>query len=521
LRGDWRLGAWVLALAIMSFPARAATDIALCPSPANGGRAYLSADGSAVELLLGPAPAGCPALALPIAREDILWAGLMPVGIRPGAPIALTGSFPAGTASLSEIESVEDTAPRPSPPSEGTGSARLFGIEERARLLPGPVLECTAGTRPAGMVVTLPGKPERLRLSYRSTMPVTVGGGDDSPFTFTIPASEAQTATMVPWRGDSHLTVACNGAGRFQLLGLGPPVSGWAWRPEAWRDGGDALIARALDLGMDTLFVTVPVAEDGVEESAALAGFIARAQARAIRVWAVDGDPHAVLPSERDRFVRRAHAYAAYNRSAPPEARLAGLQLDIEPYVLPGYAQQPDAFDRAWALTVVELAEAAQMPTEAVVPFWFATGAHRQIALDAMAGKIAGIAVMAYRGDAAGVVEAATPALDWGAQARMPVRVAIENGPIPDEHRLTFRPTESGTLWQVDVNGRRVMILLARPLSNPLGPTLGLASRSEVPGRRISFLGDAEALIKAVDSLQLRLSSHPAFHGLAIHGILD
>lgn len=434
LPGERRLGAWVLALAVMSFPAQAATDIALCPSPGNGGQAYFSADGSAVELVLGAAPAGCPTISLPIGREDILWAGLMPAGISSGAPIALIGSFFPGAVSVSEIESVEDSA----------------------QLLPVPVLESNSSTRPT-----------------------------------------------------------------VELLSYGPQVAGWVWRPEAWRDGGDVLIARATTLGMDTLFVTVPVAEDGVEAPAALAGFVASAQTQAIRVWAVDGDPHAVLPSERGRFVRRAGAYAAYNRAAPPEARLAGLQLDIEPYVLPGYAQQPEAFDHAWARTITEISAAAQMPTEAVIPFWFATGTHMHNALDPVADKIAGIAVMAYRGDATGVADAAIPALDWGRQAGVPVRVSIESGPIPNEDRLVFRPTELGTLWQTNIEGFRVMILLARPLSNPLGPTLGLASQSEVPGRRISFLGDARALAEAVDAIRLHLGDHPAYHGIAIHGILD
>lgn len=508
----------------MSLPAKA-TDLALCPAAGGAGRTYFSATGDTIELVLGSAPDGCAAVTLPVAREAIRWAGLMPQGVQPGVPLALSGRFTAEAASVSDVESLEVSPPLPASPPTDPPLPRAFGVEERASVLsPGPVLDCGPGVRPAGMVLPVAGGPGPRVLSYRSTMPVTMGASDgrtDAEEIATAPASEARTVMLLPWRGQSHLTVACAGAGHFELLGIGPAMAGWAWSPRAWLENGNALIARARALGMDTLYVSVPVGEGRIESPAQLAAFIARARTVSIHVWVVDGDPHAVLPAERPRFVQRARAYADYNRSVPLGSRLAGLQLDIEPYVLPGYAQRPQAFDRAWARTVVEVSAAADMPVEAVIPFWFAVKPHRTDALDALAGTVAGVAVMAYRGDADGVAGAATPALDWGRRTGVPVRVAMENGPIPDEDRLVFRPAEMGTLWQVDVNGTWVMLLLERPAANPVGPTLALASRNQVPGRRVSFLGDEKALAEAVDALQTRLGGHPAFRGLAIHGILD
>lgn len=507
----------------MSAAADAATRVGICDR-ADG--TYLTSDGAGYSVLLGDLPPGCPSAELPLGRDQVLWAGLMPAGLSPGQPLTLVGAFADPSAvQVSEIAPLpgkEEPAPRPAP---APLRARVFGIEERASFDAGSrVLECRTGQRAAGLVIDLPRNQPRLRLAYRATMPTELAASDgvgDGIATATAPAASSPRALLFPAHGQSHLTLSCPGAGRFELLSLGPPASGWAWRPAAWREAPETLLAQAAAWGMGAVFVTVPIDDGRVAEGDALAAFVARAARAGVAVWAVDGDPRAVLPAERPLFVARAQAYAAYNRAAPPAARLAGLQLDIEPHVLRGYGQAPEQFDRAWAQTITAIARAAGMPVEAVIPFWYADEPHRRHALAPIVGSVASVAVMAYRGTAEGAAAAAAPALAWGAAAGIPVRVALENGPIPDEEALTFRPAPAGTLWQVTIGDRTAVLLLAQAGTNPAGPTLGLASRTQVPGRAVSFLGDTKALAEAVESVIRGLGGHPAFHGTALHGILD
>lgn len=521
-RSDPWLAAALLFCALAMTPsAGAATQIGICGGPDG---AYLTSDGAGYSVLVGAVPPNCPTIMLPVEREQVLWAGVMPAAAPAGQPATLVGSFadPVEVSEITPLTGGEAVSPALAPTPL---RARVFGVEERATFdAEARVLDCKAGRRPAGLVIEPSRRPPRLRMAYRSTMPTKLaasnGVGDGTPLA-TAAAAPNPRPLLLPWHGRSHLTVSCPGPGRFELLSLGPPASGWAWRPSAWREAPERLLSQAEAWGMGSLFVTVPVEGGRVADADALTAFVSRAAGMGVAVWAVDGDPRAVLPAERPHFVARAEAYAAYNRSVPPASRLAGLQLDIEPHVLRGYGQAPGEFDRAWARTIIAIAGAAGMPVEAVIPFWYADEPHRSLALAPVAGSVASLAVMAYRGTAEGVTAAAASALAWGAAAGIPVRVAMENGPVPDAEARTFRPAPIGTLWQVAIGDRTAVLLLAKAAANPAGPTLGLASRMPVSGRSVSFLGDTGSLADAIERVIRGLGDHPAFHGIALHGILD
>ncbi|MDX9860584.1 MAG: hypothetical protein RBS99_06665 [Rhodospirillales bacterium] len=521
----------LLALTPVSLTA-AETMIALCPGKIAGGQASVAVDGSFETLLVGQTAAGCLEAKVPAERNDILWIGPAPVFLTAAQPLILVGDFRQKPVAIRSIEAVDTTVPG-GPPFVSSDvpywQARPFGVEERVEIVDereGLNATCQPGRKPAGLLVRLPiaaTAARHLRISYRSSVPLDIGlsdeGADSVPLTV-LPASEA-VRTVLTDAGASHLTVSCRGQGAFEIIAIGPGASGWAWAPDLWRASPDALIAEALALGVDTLYVSVPVKHDGVADAKALATFIAKASRRGIQVWAVDGDPRAILSAERDRFSARAQAYERFNAGEAPESRISGLQLDIEPYVMPGYGQATESFDRAWAATITAVATATHLPVTAAVPFWFAHPPHREWALDTAAASLAGIAVMAYRGEAAKAAAIAEPALAWGEENGVPVRVALENGLIPDEDRLIFQPAATGTLWKMPLGGRQVLVLLDRPAANPLGPAFGLAVEGRLSGDVISFQGNTLAFAAAADAVQRRFADRPSFRGLALHGILD
>jgi len=415
----------------------------------------MAADGSFETLLVGQAPAGCTTATVPVERDDVLWAGPAPGFLTAAQPLTLIGAFRRKPIAVRSIEAVRSTAPVGVPSASADvphWQARPFGVEERVEIVDdreGLSTTCRPGRKPAGLLVRMPiaAKAARhLRISYRSSVPLDIGlsdqGADSVPLAV-LPASES-VRTVLAAAGASHLTVSCRGQGAFEIVAIGPGASGWAWAPDLWHASPDALLAEALAWGVDTLYVSVPVKHDRVADAKPLAAFIAKATRSGIQVWAVDGDPRAILPAERGHFSARAQAYGRFNAEAAPESRITGLQLDIEPYVIPGYGQATETFDRAWAATIAEVAAATDLPVSAAVPFWFAHPPHRDWALDTAAASLDGIAVMAYRGEAAKAAAIAEPALAWGEERGVPVRVALENGLIPDEERLVFRRPRRG-----------------------------------------------------------------------------
>jgi hypothetical protein len=253
----------------------------------------------------------------------------------------------------------------------------------------------------------------------------------------------------------------------------------------------------------------------------ALAGFIARATAQGVRVWAVVGDPRVIFPRERRKFVQRARAYARYNQSVCPEARLAGIQYDIEPYLLPGYSLGPEAWAKAYLATLWELKHAAPLPLEAVLPFWFA---HQRLQgkslLDRLASCVDSLVVMDYRTDPAQIQQFAEPFLAWGARHGRPVRVALETGPIADEVRRHYRPDRTGgELWFGWERGRYLLTLLKHPRRNPRGTSFRYTHTSPFPGATLTFRGREPEMMAQMARLEEQLGAWRSFTGWALHGM--
>jgi hypothetical protein len=294
----------------------------------------------------------------------------------------------------------------------------------------------------------------------------------------------------------------------------------WVWKPEAWRQP-EALFDLLAVNGADTAFITAPVDGESVVEPAALARFITQASARGVRVWAVVGDPRAVLPAERPKYAALGRAYSRFNRGAPPEARLAGLQLDIEPYLNAGYRAAREDWLDAYLDTVAQVRTAAELRLDVAVPFWWGEQSLRgERLLDRLAPQVDSITVMDYRTERLQILEAAAPFLAWASAAKRDVRIALEAGPIPDETLRVYRPSAAkGELWIVPSGGHALAVLLDRPAAGLPGDAFAFSHAVPLPGRRISFRDDFGALRKLLPDLEGQWRAWPQFRGIALHGL--
>jgi hypothetical protein len=275
----------------------------------------------------------------------------------------------------------------------------------------------------------------------------------------------------------------------------------WVWQPQAWRDGGDALVRSAAARGVKHLYITLVIAAGEVEHRPELASFIRAAGRANIAVEAVEGDPHMILSEGLANALARARAIARYQEKVPAAARLAGIQYDIEPYVLPGWGTNP-VDHAAWSDAVIALAQAAGGPVHLVLPFWIADEPAGVRFLRDVEASVKAVTVMSYRTDSALAASLAEPLLHWGGKAGKPVRIALEAGPVACEAEEVLVP---------DASGR----------SAPIETDAMDAGRGAIrtPSDRISFLGDEQRMFAAAREVARVASAWRAFAGIGFHGL--
>lgn len=503
-----------------------------------------------------PAP-GCRSAKLPVAAADVV--ALKPVSpalaARPGDHLTVTAVVKDGKTTVGTIEGAvrppTTTRKAVMPFRENLLAAarlRVFGAEERARISrngPGIVLQCESGAKPAGLELSgpwhLPQAAISVRIASTGAGNFTVqmadqarkaAGSGVSLGVLDATAMAGAAAWTVPragldrlqWEG---LTIACpNHKAELRIdsvmlfPGHGTPGtrSTWVWSPDAWQAQPERVLELVSRYDIKLLFLTVPVADGAVTEPAALADFIRRTSRLGVSVWAVDGDPRMIVPDQHAPTVTRVQAYRAYNGAVDADARLRGVQFDIEPYLLPEY----ESAQQQWDLRLAELAKrlrtaAGPLQFELVVPFWWAE--QKADLLRRLAPSVTGLTVMDYRTNPKEVLRFAVPFLDWGTVHRKRVRVALEAGPVDAETHWRYTRSDAGQLWIMSVGTTPLAVLLNKPCRNPAGPSFRLVGTSVHDGSATTFHRDPQRLLQVLPDLEADFSAWESFAGVALHEV--
>ncbi len=501
---------------------------------------------------------GCRSLALPPgARVETLFP--LAAGEEIERTVLLHGRVRDGRFAVGEhvLPSSRPGTPRPSPMPLRANllahmQARAYGVEERVKLTLESgrlTVACDAGARPAGVLLGgpwfLPRARLRLATSYSGDGGFALAAADAAAAASENPiglgalrarASSAPLRLALPdaldragWR---HFVLQCPAKASslaIETLALEPDPapdarpaarSTWVWKAADWRGRGPALLDWAAAHGVRELFITVPFKDGKVHEPARLAAFIRAAAGRGIRVLSVDGDPHMVLPTQLPALARMVRAYAAYNAAAEPAARLAGLQFDVEPYLLPEYGVGKADWDARYLAMARTLREAAGgLRLELVVPFWWDG---KSALLESLAPLADALVVMDYRTDPSEIGEFAVPFLDWAARHRRQVRIALEAGEIaPETQRRYVRAGagEAADLLRLKIGGQQVLALLREPVAGAADAEgFRLQSTREIDGSATTFHKDKGVLLRLLPSLESDFSAWgDAFGGIALH----
>lgn len=503
----------------------------------------------------------CDMTELPVTAERLRWARMLNRNEADALSRGIIIKNAPGetrTATPHEITPLDEGTPAPAAiPLEvellPQLQATVFGRENRATVrqdTSGIGVECTPGNAPAGVLLGSTGSRRipagaalALRLATEAEGIFRIGVADAqreklgesftlgtiSPGTPGAAFALSSALNNMTWRfwvlecpaSAARLTVR---SVRLEPLAIGniPRRALWIWQPSAWQTNSAATIKLVAEQGADTLFITVPLAPDNaaVAEPAALERFVSSASALGFKVWAVAGDPRAVLPRERDYFVTTARAYAAYNRGAEPRARLSGLQLDIEPYLNSGYQIDTEDWLNAYLDTLAQVRAQAMMPLDVAVPFWWGRQRFRNaLFLDRLGTHVEVVSVMNYRTNRQQLIDLAEPFLDWGARARKTIRIGLEAGPIPNESLHVFRNSAQGDLWLVPLGANTLILSLDTAQANPAGSAYAYSHSFSRQGSGTTFHKNIAAMRKLLPELERVWRAWPSFGGIALHGL--
>lgn len=531
-------------------------------------REYLQIDGSRRWLELGERPdPDCASLRIPTSVDGVRWFGLIPEAKAARLPrgVILQGVEADERLRISEVVVTDPPVARRIPlPLEADLFSRLnpraYGVEERAQAslsADSLQLNCAPGERPAGVVLRndgarLPGGVEvSLAFDYSANATFGLGYADGAHHPLESPCRLGHLPDLP---GENRITEAASlplpdaldpvseiGAPSLFALTLSCPDAGgsltlssprletrqadrqparsiWIWRPSEWLESPERLLEELQALSTPVVYVSVPIAADQVSQAAALARFIGTASERGIQVWAVEGDPHAVLPEGRLAFVQRALALVKFNANQPPDRRLSGVQYDIEPYLLADFALHTSDWLEAYVQTIAALDDALEVPLEVAVPFWWSSlELDERPLLDALAPHVQSLNVMNYRTDPDQLQQFAEPFLAWGVTNDVDVRIALEAGPIRDEERWHYRADQVGTLWHLQLGDEHLLMLFDAPITLQAGAGYRFVRQSLFQGSHLTFKGDLARMDRLMEELESLWSAWPSFAGLALH----
>lgn len=540
-----------------------AASISLCPAdtelgPGIRSEFFYSQSGDLQILALSEDEienAQCLSTQLPQPLESISWASVVtPDAARNlGNRIILQGSFMPNSVAVSEIIGSEPATPQPQQPvsqPEPRFDAVVFGIEERAVWSNDERLQCAAGSNVAGVQLRsrdrIP-QNEQLQLLWsgsgrfqilladeegiRNESSQVLGelNSEDSESTNLSRLSMLQNPD--PWVA---LTLLCPASGgELELLSIDflPAIeesdvtrSAWVWQPSLWRENPEFFWRLSQLENIQEFYITVPVNVIGeISNAQQLRDFIRDASSRGIRIWAVIGDRNDVLEENQNLLRTRVSAYIRFNSRSVEEERLAGVQLDIEPYLLPGHNLAIDIWRERYLETIAAAMQIAgdSLSIDLVMPVWW--GDHPSWGpsfLNRLDAPNLSITVMNYRTDIQQLLRGAIPFLNWGNEKQRAVRMGLETGTLSNETQRIYRSeTSRGELWALNLGESPLLVLFNNSQEGLDGAAYRLDSEREFSASNLSFSGDQQLLNATASQLSEKWQQWPSFVGMALHGL--
>lgn len=231
--------------------------------------------------------------------------------------------------------------------------------------------------------------------------------------------------------------------------------STWLW-DTSWINNPDSLLSNLETKQVNKLYLQIdPSIPFSTYET-----FIGKATAAGIQVFALDGSPDWVTPSNtgKNAFINWVSAYQA---GAAPDQQFRGLHADVEPYLNQEWGTNCALAVKWYQDTVTYLnrqAKQLSVPLELDVPFWFdgqtySNSTYGQGTLsDWVTRNTDSITIMAYRNTATGsngINALVSHEISYASNVGKSVTVGVETQNLPDTPTLTFYGSGQAVMMDV------------------------------------------------------------------------
>ncbi|MFE5320536.1 hypothetical protein ACFQ88_17650 [Paenibacillus sp. NPDC056579] len=172
--------------------------------------------------------------------------------------------------------------------------------------------------------------------------------------------------------------------------------------------------------------------------------FIRSSASSGIQIHALDGAPDWILPNQLIRISSLVNWVKTYNNSVTVNEQFAGIQVDIEPYLLPEWYQDQETAITNWLEALTLLAQGTQDTTliiSSALPFWvdqIIVPATQSTFIESVFQLMNNVTLMSYRDQAQTVVDISDNKLVLADSLGKRVFVALETNPTSEGLYLTF-----------------------------------------------------------------------------------
>lgn len=294
-----------------------------------------------------------------------------------------------------------------------------------------------------------------------------------------------------------------------------PGLGFWLWEYQDLPDRGDALLEECQRLACTRLFVQIPADKDPPTLWAAYAQFLRSARSRGIEAFALDGYPEAIDdPTPLVKKIR--HLLTLMDGES-----LAGVQLDIEPYLLEDFFVREAGFVRY--LAVIDRVKETLGPhirLSVAMPFWFTsqTVNDRPVAFSVM-DRVDEVAVMSYRTDVEEVRTCAEDTLRYGDIVNVPVWLALETRALPLEQHVVLDRVFRRELADAYLDRAARRVVFASPPATEGIEGFRVHSWFTVRPEQLTFANRSRQSVRTAISSVINTTPNRSFAGMVIHDL--
>ncbi len=293
----------------------------------------------------------------------------------------------------------------------------------------------------------------------------------------------------------------------------------WVWNYRAAVKDPETMLATCRTQSCSRILIQMPAPSEDEALWREYAGLLSRVQEAGIDVLALDGYPEAI--QEPQVLADKIRRLLQLMRPGV----LFGVQLDIEPYLVPGFLEDESQLRRyVDTVEILKDAIAGRTRLSMVIPFWLTTPTIHGRPLSYAVMDIADeVAVMSYRTDLDEVQDIAEDILRYGEVSEKPVWLAVETTTLPVEQHVVLRrdsqPGRADALLDRDHRLLRWKPVSEADVVVPHGEWFRIHHRFTVRPESLTFAGRSRAEVSTAIKQMLDSTSHRSFAGVIIHDL--